>query len=461
MSAPIDPSQRTIWSSGLIAVTLGAISLIVLAAFESLAVTTVMPVVSEELNGEALYALAFAGTMAAGIIGMIAIGTWCDAKGPLWPLTTAVTLFVIGLIVAGVAETMPMLVLGRLIQGLGAGGQTVALYVIVARMYPPSLNGRIFAAFATAWVVPSLVGPFVAGAVADYVHWRWVFLGVAILVVVAYILIFPKLRSLDAGPNQPIPRGTLVRFLLAVVVASLAMIIGLVSQLETPLNIAVAVGAIVIMLVAVRPLLPAGTLRLRRGLPSVIVQRGLIAASLFGAEVYLPYLLRDVYGYSPMFSGLALTGSAVLWATASNIQGRYGDRLGNRRTALIGTTVLVSSIALTSLLVFAHAPAWTLIVVWAFAGGGIGLMFPRTTVLTLAYSTPKNQGFNSSALSISESLAAASTIAVLGIVLSILGATTFGFGVVIACAGIVGLASYVPGLRLGHAAETPRTHSAQ
>ena len=69
--------------------------------------------------------------------------------------------------------------LGRLIQGLGIGGQTVALYVVVARVYPTAIHGRVFAAFSAAWVVPSLIGPFLAGAVAEYLHWRWVFLGVA------------------------------------------------------------------------------------------------------------------------------------------------------------------------------------------------------------------------------------------------------------------------------------------
>ena len=78
---------------------------------------------------------------------------------------------------------MPMLVVGRLVQGLGTGGQTVALYVVVARVYPPAMHGRVFAAFSAAWVVPSLIGPFLAGAVTEYLHWRWVFLGVALLTV--------------------------------------------------------------------------------------------------------------------------------------------------------------------------------------------------------------------------------------------------------------------------------------
>jgi hypothetical protein len=117
-------------------VTLGAVAMIFLAATQALAVTTVMPLVSADLGGAALYAVAFAGTLATSVIGMVAVGAWCDRKDPVLPLTTAVALFVAGLLVAGFAPSMPVLVLGRLLQGLGTGGQTVALYVVVRARVP-------------------------------------------------------------------------------------------------------------------------------------------------------------------------------------------------------------------------------------------------------------------------------------------------------------------------------------
>ncbi len=166
-------------------VTLGACALVFLAAFESLAVTTIMPLVSRELDGASLYALAFAGPLATGVIGMVAAGNWSDRRGPVGPLYASVALFVLGLLIAGTAANMPALVAGRLVQGLGGGAMTVALYVVIARVYPPVLHPKIFAAFSAAWVIPSLVGPFAAGLVAQLVSWHWVFLGVVGLVVPA------------------------------------------------------------------------------------------------------------------------------------------------------------------------------------------------------------------------------------------------------------------------------------
>ena len=85
----------------------------------------------------------------------------------------------------------------RFLQGLGGGAMTVALYVLVARIYDPVDHPRIFGAFAAAWVIPSMVGPTVAGVVAETVGWRWVFLGVVGLAAAATAMLRPALRDVD------------------------------------------------------------------------------------------------------------------------------------------------------------------------------------------------------------------------------------------------------------------------
>ncbi|MCE3292692.1 MAG: major facilitator superfamily 1, partial [Arthrobacter sp.] len=183
-------------------VTVGSCALVFLAAFESLAVTTVMPLVSRELDGASLYALAFAGPLATGVIGMVGAGNWSDRRGPLAPLYVSVVVFVLGLLIAGTSTAMAVLVAGRLVQGLGGGAMTVALYVVVARAYPPALHPKIFAAFSAAWVIPSLVGPFAAGLVAQAVGWQWVFLGVVGLVIPALAMLVPSLRGVRSGAED-------------------------------------------------------------------------------------------------------------------------------------------------------------------------------------------------------------------------------------------------------------------
>ncbi len=358
---------------------------------------------------------------------------------------------------AGVAPSMEILVAGRLIQGLGIGGQTVALYVVVARVYPPAVHGRVFAAFSAAWVVPSLIGPFLAGAVAEYLHWRWVFLGVAVLTVVAYTMVVLRLRGLALHTDEPATGRIAPRLACAVAVA-----VGALGA--QPRRRARHPGR---LWLSQHPSSSSDWRAVRccrrarssqgAGCPSVVLMRGLIAGALFGAEIYVPYLLIDEYDFSPTWAGLGLTAAALAWAVAADVQGRFGDRMGNARITVIGTALLFAAVVIAAITAMAHLPAAVLIAGWALAGGGMGLMYPRLTVLTLAYSTPQNQGFNSSALSISDSVGAATTIAAMGLVFTALAGTDAGFPAVFAIAAILSLLALVPGLRMGHAHEALST----
>ncbi len=185
----------------------------------------------------------------------------------------------------------------------------------------------------------------------------------------------------------------------------------------------------------------------------MILMRGLIAGALFGAEIYVPYLLIADYDFSPTWAGLGLTAAALLWAAAAYVQGRFGDRIGNARITLIGTALLFTALVVAAATAWAHLAPGVLIAGWALAGAGMGLMYPRLTVLTLAYSTPQNQGFNSSALSISDAIGASVAIAVMGLTFVALTGTDAGFPVVFAIAAALALLALVPGLRLGHAHE--------
>ncbi|WP_235013028.1 MFS transporter [Arthrobacter sp. SLBN-100] len=432
-------------------VTIGASGLVFLAAFESLAVTTIMPVVSRELHGADLYALAFAGPLATGVIGMVAAGNWSDRHGPTVPLYGSVVLFVAGLLIAGTAVSMPLLVAGRLVQGLGGGALTVALYVLVARIYPGLLHPKIFAAFSAAWVVPSLVGPFAAGMVAQVFSWHWVFLGVVGLVIPALVMIVPVLRNMapaeeqGAASGKPPPPWALGRLAWASLAALAVLGLNLSREVRLPGFAAaptlLAVAAVVTALVAVRPLVPMGTLAARRGLPSVILVRGLVAAGFFGAEVYLPYLLIEQYTFSPTFAGLTLTGGALAWAGASAVQGRLGTRLSHRGAVRTGSFMVLAAVLLALATAALHWPPVVVIAGWVLAGGGMGLLYPRLSVMTLALSSKENEGFNSSAMSISDSLGGALALAATGIVFAAFTTTTESFAGVFALCAVLAAAA--------------------
>jgi hypothetical protein len=211
-----------------------------------------------------------------------------------------------------------------------------------------------------------------------------------------------------------------------------------------------AAAAVAVALVAVRPLVPKGTLTARRGLPSVILTRGLASAAFFGAEVYLPYLLIEQYSFPATFAGLTLTGGALAWAGGSAIQGRLGARLVHSVAVRIGTVLVLGAITLALVTTALNLSAAVAISGWIFAGGGMGLLYPRLSVMTLALSTKDNEGFNSSAMSISDSLGGALALATTGIVFSAFTTTAASFAGVFALAAALAVAAVAVAPRVAH-----------
>ncbi len=400
--------------------TVGMVSLVFLAAFEALAVATIMPSVSADLDGRAWFSAAFAATLAASVVGMVAGGLWSDRSGPRLPLLASVAVFAAGLLLAGLAPGIELFVAARFLQGLGSGAMTVALYVVVARIYEPIDHPKIFGAFAAAWVIPSLIGPSIAGGVSDTVGWRWVFLGVVALAAAAAAMLLPGLRELVDNP-EPSAVATRGRLVLAGVVAGAVVALDLAGRAAGAPGLLAAAVALVVALVAVRPLLPAGTLAVRRGLPSVIALRGGIAGAFFATEIYLPYLLQERYDLSAWLSGAALTVGALGWSGASQVQASLGARLDHLAALRIGALLLLGGVAVELVATAVQLSPWLIGAAWVVAGAGMGLMYPRLSVVVLAASAEHEQGGNSAAMSISDAVGAATAISLAGLVFTSAG----------------------------------------
>jgi MFS family permease len=403
--------------------TIGMVSLIFLFAFEAMAVTTIMPTVSADLEGRAWYSATFSVTLAASIVGMVAAGIWADRRGPRAPMFASAVVFGLGLLVAGLAPGIAVFVAARFLQGLGGGAMTVAIYVLVARIYDPVDHPRIFGAFAAAWVIPAMVGPTLAGAVAETVGWRWVFLGVVGLAGAATAILRPALRQVADRP-EPSPVASGRRLVLAGVVAAGVVSVDLAGRAGGAAAYPLAAGALLVLLLAARPLLPPRTLRAGRGLPSVVGLRGIISAAFFATEIYVPYLLQEHYGLAVWLSGLALTVGALGWAGASQVQARLGARLENAVALRTGALLLLTGIGLVLATAALEVTPWLVGLAWVLAGSGMGLTYPRIGILVLESSTEDQQGANTAAMWIADSAGGATAVSLTGLVFAAVGTAT-------------------------------------
>ncbi len=411
VAAPVS-APESLFAPGRRAACLGAVALISMLAFESIAVATAMPAVAQALDGLSLYALAFGATLASSVLGMTAAGQLCDSRGPWQAALAGLTVFLAGLLLAGLATAMPGLVLGRALQGLGSGVLGVTLYVGVGRVVPAALHPRLFALFAGAWVVPGLVGPALASLLVQTLGWRSVFLAVAAVVPFAAALMLPALRRVGGGTGAPLRWRPLGWALLA---ALGALALHGASQAPGLQASPWFAGGLVAVLLAAQRLLPAGTLRAAPGLPSVIALRGLIAATFASAEAFLPLLLTQHFDWSLTQAGFALSAGAVTWSVGSALQARVLGATARRRLlpagfslAALGLLVVIAPLRLA-------LPSGLVLLGWSLVGLGIGLSFPMLSVLLLKLSAPEQQGANTSALQLSDALTSSAALALAGL----------------------------------------------
>ncbi|MFE5481989.1 MFS transporter [Streptomyces sp. NPDC056527] len=414
------------------ALSIGIVSVVLLIAFEATAVGTAMPVAARELNGIPLYAFAFSAYFTTSLFAMVLSGQWSDRAGPLAPLTAGISAFAAGLLLSGTASTMWLFILGRAVQGLGGGLVIVALYVVVSRAYSETLRPAIMAAFAAGWVVPSVVGPLAAGTITEHLGWRWVFVGIPALVVLPLALALPAIRRTASGPADPaapLPPYDRRRIGLALGISAGAALLQYAGQELRWLSLLPAAVGAALLVPAARGLLPRGTYRAARGLPSVVLLRGVAAGSFIAAESFVPLMLVTQRGLSPTLAGLSLALGGVTWALGSWVQARPWMEPYRERSVVVGMVLVAAAIATAPTVLVPWMPAWIVALAWAWGCLGMGLVISSTSVLLLKLSAPEEAGANSAALQISDGLSNVLLLAAGGAAFAALGGGAVGHGV--------------------------------
>ena len=398
-----------LWSPGRRALTLGLVLNVTIVASEALAVSTIMPIVARDLGGLDLYGWVFSGFFLGNLLGIVVAGILIDRGSLSRPFLLGIGLFAAGLAVGGVAPSMPVLVAARVVQGFGAGAIPAVAYVSIGRALPERLRPRMFATLSTAWVLPGVIGPSIAGVVAETLHWRLVFLGLLPLIAVSVVLVLPALRSVAppgaaADGEHAVATDSRRRLPLAtVLVAGAALIVAGLSDVGPAPIAFVAVGLLVATPAFAR-LTPPGTLRAERGLPAAILLRGLLTFAFFCADAYVPLAIQDWRGQPAVVSGLVFTASTLTWTGGAWIQAQRIERIGPRQFLGAGAIVLLIGIASFALILSPSAPLIVGVVGWSIAGLGMGLSYSTLSLVVLREAAPELQGAATAGLQLSDVL---------------------------------------------------------
>lgn len=408
------------WSPQEITLMIGSVALITLGAFEALATTTIMPRVVADLGAQTWFSVASGAALTAQLFAVVIAGSLSDSRGARPVLWAGIVSFNVGLVLCAFAPHIAMFVLGRLLQGLGLGLLIVPLYVLIGAIASEQHRPTFFAAFSLAWLVPGLVGPAIAGWVADTFGWRIVFGAVPAVALIAVFPLLPLLRQIPPPKDEATAAGALS--LKTLTLLALAGGVGVFAlQLSgalsgVPMLVLVGVG-LAFSIYALPRLLPRGVFRARAGLSSIIGVRLFIMAAFMGGTAFLPLLLVEVHGWAAKEAALVVTLGTVGWSVTAAIQARIRAEKARENLPLIGAILMAVGLSLIATLTSPSTPVFIGAAGALLMSGGAGFAHSTISVVALAVTPQHKHGKVSSWLQVADTAGSALQLAVTSVAL--------------------------------------------
>ncbi|EGD56577.1 MFS transporter [Gordonia neofelifaecis] len=418
--------------------------------------TSLLPSAVADIGGEDLYAWTMTVFLVVSVISSMLVSRWLSRFGARRSYVFAFALFAAGTVVAGASPTMTVMLVGRALQGFGAGLLGGLGFSVIRLVLPPSLWQRSIALMSAMWGVGNFVGPVVGGFFAQIHFWRGAF---GLLALFAAGLIALTLRALPARgtstePAGPVPWVSLTLLTVAVGAVSVASLVhGGVTWIL--MSVAAIGGAAFIVWErrASSRVLPEMTYRGRSPLRWIYLAIVVLAA-VSTIETFLPLFGQRIGGLGPLAAGFL--GAAISWGwTVASISasGIDGER-GRRAVRLAGPLVLGIGLILYGVLQM-RDPSVGVIVAWYgvlfFGGCGIGMAMAHWFTAGLRVTDDEVQAAQASAgLNTSQLIANASGSALAGLLVSLGGpdivgsarTLSFGFAALAFCGIAVALREF-------------------
>lgn len=361
-----------------------------LAAITTYLTTALMPSAVAEIGGQELYAWATTGYVVASVAAAVLVNQTLVRLGPTRSYLLAFALFTIGAVISMAAWSMPALLVGRAVAGLGGGLLSGLGYGMIRRVLPDRLWGPGTALISATFGVGTLTGPVLGGLFAQVGAWRWAFGAVALAGVLLALAARPVLRRFTASGA---PRGTIE----PVPVLAVVLLAGAAAALSAA---SVSTGWWLAGLLALAPLLIAIFVltdgRSRSSiLPRSFHARGsamrwlLLTTALVTvvvvSEAFAPLFGQELAGLEPLVAGLLGASVSLGWSFVGLGSARVSSTRGRAVLVILGPMLATLSLAGLAATQTVGGPGG--VVVWAVllvaAGAGIGLAFPQLSVAAM------------------------------------------------------------------------------
>ena len=390
-----------------------------MASMEATVIATAMPTIVAQLGGLEIYSWAFSAYMLTSTCTVPVYGKLSDIYGRRIIYAIAMTLFLIGSVLCGFAQSMEQLIFFRALQGIGAGGVLPLAFIIIGDIFSFEQRARMQGFFAGVWGVSSIVGPVLGGFLVDQASWHWVFFVNVIPGAVAFGLVWLSLQD-DITRKE----GVAIDYLgAAILMAAVVLLLLGLNDLGNSIGIGLVVVAVTLFVVlwfverrAADPILPLHLFRDRLFVTASL--HGMLAGwAMFGSLSYVPLFVQSVMGTSATEAGTTITPMMLGWVVASFVGGRLLLKVGYRTLALTGMVLLT----LGSFLVSQSGTEATRGVVMVFLtmmGVGMGLSVPSFLIAVQSSVAKRSLGTATSTLQFSRSIGGTLGVSVMGVFLT-------------------------------------------
>ncbi|MCZ2860369.1 MDR family MFS transporter [Blastococcus sp. VKM Ac-2987] len=392
-------------------------------------VSNALPVIIPEIGGsQSVYTWVITAELLAMTATVPLWGKLADLVSQKLLLQLSFALFVAGSLLAGFAQDTTMLIIARALQGMGAGGLTALVQIVMAAMIPPRELGRYAGVFGAIFAVATVGGPLIGGVVVDtsWLGWRWCFLLGVPFTLLAMVLVQRTLK-LPAVARRDVSIDWLGALLLTGGVSLLLVWVTFAGDRFAWLSGKTALmvgGSVLLLALAVlvetrvpEPIIPLAIFRSRTVTLSVVAS-ALVGVAMFGGTVFLAQYLQIAQGYSPTEAGmltLPLVGGLLV---SSTVAGALITKTGRWKGWLVGgATLMTIGFGLFST-IDAQTSPWLLGVFMVVLGAGVGALM-QNLVLAAQNDVPAQQlGAATSVVSFFRSLGGTIGVSALGALLA-------------------------------------------
>ena len=396
-----------------------------LGALDQTIIATSLPTMVGELHGMEHMSWAVSAYLLTSTAATPIYGKLSDLYGRRLLFGSAIFLFLLGSVGAGLAQNMGELIAGRAVQGIGGGGLISLAMAIVADIVPPRERARYQAYFSGVWTVATLGGPVLGGFLVDVLDWRWVFwinlpIGAAALLVCNSALkrlpVYGRTKKIDyLGAGILIP--AIVSVLLVTTWAGTDM------AWNSPTILALIVAAVVLTLLfawqehrADDPIVPPRLLR--ENVVFIGVWLGFFGgAASVGATIFLPLFLQVVVGASASNSGMLILPMMIGITVGALGAGRIIRWTGRYKLVALGGLGLAALSFALFMTVTRDTPTWLYASYMGLLGIGLGPCGPMVGISVQNAVHRRDLGTATSLTNLFRSMGASFGVALLGAVL--------------------------------------------